>query len=129
MQDFRNLKVWERAHEFVVAVYKLTSGFPKCEQYGLTSQIQRTAVSIVANIAEGCGRGSDADFARFLQMSIGSAFEVDALLLVSRDLKYLDESQYAGIAPNLGELKRMLNALLQSVRRASDSGQQPIAKS
>jgi four helix bundle protein len=106
MQDFRNLKVWERAQQFAVEVYRITAGFPKCEQYGLTSQLQRAAVSIVANIAEGCGRGSDADFARFLQMAIGSAFEVDALLLVARDLKYLDE-----------------------VRRAVGSDQQLIAKS
>ena len=129
MQDFRNLKVWEGAQRFVVEVYKATSSFPKCEQYGLASQIQRAAVPIVANIAEGCGRGSDADFARFLQMAIGSAFEVDALLLVARDLTYLDEQSYTTIGPNLGGLKRMLNAFLQTVRQASQSGQQRIAKS
>jgi four helix bundle protein len=113
----------------VVEVYKVTSAFPKCEQYGLTSQIQRAAVSIVANIAEGCGRGSDADFARFLQMAIGSAFEVDALLLIARDLTYLDDRSYGAIAMSLSELKRMLNAILQAVRCASPSGQQLIAKS
>jgi four helix bundle protein len=129
MQDFRNLKVWERAQHFVVEVYKLTSGFPKSEQYGLTSQIQRAAVSIVANIAEGCGRGSDADFARFLQMAVGSAFEVDALLIVAHELNYLDDVSYHAVVPELAEVKRILNAFLQTVRRAGDYGQQLIAKS
>lgn len=71
MQDFRNLKVWESAHALTLAIYKTTQTFPKQEQYGLTSQIQRAAVSIPANIAEGCAKATDADFARYLQIAMG----------------------------------------------------------
>ena len=71
MKDFRQLKVWEKAHQLAVAVYKETKGFPKEELYGLTSQIQRSSMSIPTNIAEGCGRNTDADFARFLQIAMG----------------------------------------------------------
>jgi four helix bundle protein len=129
MQDFRNLKVWQKAQEVVVEIYKLTSRFPKDELYGLTSQARRAAVSIVANIAEGCGRGSDADFARFLQMAIGSSFELDALIVIAQDLKFITDVEYDSSAMNLSELKRMLNAFLQTVRRASSAGQQLTAKS
>jgi four helix bundle protein len=66
MQDFHNLKTWQRSHKLVLSIYKLTAKFPKEEVYALTSQIRRAAVSIPANIAEGCVKGSDADFARFL---------------------------------------------------------------
>jgi four helix bundle protein len=129
MQDFRNLKAWQKAQEVVVEIYKLTSRFPKDELYGLTSQARRAAVSIVANIAEGCGRGSDADFARFLQMAIGSSFELDALIVIAKDLKFITDVEYDSSAMNLSELKRMLNAFLQTVRRASSAGQQLTAKS
>ena len=119
MQDFRNLKVWMKAHQVVLDVDRVTAGFPGTEQYGLTSQLRRAAVSVTANIAEGCGRGTDADFARFLQIAAGSSFEIDALLLVARDLGFLPAGEYETLEPKLTELKRMLNAFLQTVRRGS----------
>ena len=70
MKDFRQLKVWEKAHQLALAVYKVTKGFPKEELYGLTSQIRRASMSIPTNIAEGCGRNTDAEFARFLQIHL-----------------------------------------------------------
>jgi four helix bundle protein len=70
MQDFKNLKVWQKSHELTLEIYKVTASFPKEELFGLTSQIRRASSSISANIAEGCGRQSDADFARFLQIAI-----------------------------------------------------------
>ena len=85
MKDFRDLTVWQRSHQFVLHVYQTTSGFPKAEQFGLTSPIRRAAVSVPSNIAEGCGRGSDADFARFLQMAFGSACETEYQVLLARD--------------------------------------------
>jgi four helix bundle protein len=88
MQDFRDLKVWQRAHALVLQIYKASSRFPDHERYGLISQLRRAAVSIPANIAEGTIRASDQDFARFLQIAIGSASEVDYLLLLARDLEY-----------------------------------------
>lgn len=77
MQNFRDLRVWQKAHSFVLSLYRVTKSFPREEIYGLTAQIRRAAVSIPSNIAEGCARGSDADFARFLQNSMGSASEVE----------------------------------------------------
>ena len=86
MQDFRNLSVWRLAHELTLAAYRETSRFPSSEQFGLTSQMRRSAASIATNIAEGCGRGSDADFGRFLQIALGSASELEYQLLLAADL-------------------------------------------
>jgi four helix bundle protein len=78
MKDFRTLAVWEKAHHFTLAIYRLSKTFPKEELFGLTSQIRRAAASIPTNIAEGCGRSTDPDFARFLQIAFGSACEVES---------------------------------------------------
>lgn len=86
MQNYKNLRVWEDAHALVLEIYNATRSFPNDERYGLTSQIRRAAVSIPSNIAEGTGRGSDADFARFVQFAVGSISEVDYQLLLARDL-------------------------------------------
>jgi len=90
MKDFRDLKVWHKAHELTLAVYKATGDFPKEELYGLTSQIRRCSVSIAANIAEGCGKCGGAEFNRYLLMASGSASELDYHLLLAHDLKYLN---------------------------------------
>lgn len=117
MQDFRKIKAWEKAHQVVLEVYRVTATYPNSEIYGLTSQTRRAAVSVTANIAEGCGRGSDADFARHLQIAIGSAFEVDSLLITARDLGFLLPTYYSPLDEKVQEMKRMLNAFLQTVRR------------
>ena len=97
-------------------VYKVTAHFPVDERYGLTSQLKRAAVSVSANIAEGCGRGSDADLARFLQMSMGSDSEVECLLVISRDLELLAEEEYTELDVQVCEVKRMLTAFIQKLR-------------
>jgi four helix bundle protein len=115
MQDFRNLNVWQSSHQLTLKIYSITRLFPKEEMYALTSQIRRASSSIGINIAEGCGRGSDADFGRFLQMSLGSASEVEYLLLLSHDLNYIKEE----IDPLMAEvqsIKRMLSSLLQKTK-------------
>ncbi|MEP7292950.1 MAG: four helix bundle protein, partial [Chloroflexota bacterium] len=89
MQDFKKLQVWMKAHVFTLALYRATSAFPKEEVYGLTSQMRRAAVSIPANIAEGCGRSSNAELARFLHISMGSASEVEYYLVLAHDLEFL----------------------------------------
>lgn len=115
MKNFRELKVWEKSHQLTLAVYKATSRFPKEELYGLTSQIRRSCSSIPANIAEGCGRGSDADFARFLQISMGSASELEYHLLLARDLNYLDNSSCEQLSNDVTETKRMLTSFIQKL--------------
>ena len=113
MRDFRELKVWQKAHELTLAVYKATACFPKVELYGLTAQMRRASVSISANISEGAGKNSRADFARFLQISLGSASEVEYELLLARDLGYLDRVGYEKLAEQTVEVKRMLTGFIQ----------------
>ena len=89
MKDFRQLKVWEKSHQLALAIYKSTKEFPKEEVYGLTSQIRHASMSIPTNIAEGCGRNTDKEFARFLQIAMGSASEAEYQLILARDLNFL----------------------------------------
>lgn len=120
MQDFRELRVWQRSHQLTIAIYRATASFPKEEMFGLTRQIRRAAASIGANIAEGCGRDSGADFARFLQIAAGSASEVDNHLLLAKDLGFLTNPQLEPLASELAQIRPMLTSLIQKVR-----GQQP----
>ena len=119
MQSFRQLRVWQKAHELTVEIYRVTARFPREETYALTSQIKRAAASIGANIAEGCGRGSDADFSRFLMMAMGSASELEYHLLLARDLKYLNDSDYGRLTELVIEIKRMLTSLIQKLKAES----------
>lgn len=117
MQDFKNLMVWQKAHACVLVVYQLTKRFPDDERFGLTSQLRRSVASIPANLAEGCGRGSDQDFARFVQIAMGSAAEVEYHLLLARDLKYISPEEGASAATAIEEVKRMLASLLKTIRK------------
>ena len=90
MRDFSKLFIWQKSHKLVMSIYDITNKFPKSEIYGLTSQIRRASSSIPINISEGCGRSSNKDFARFLQIAIGSACEVEYELLLAKDLKYIE---------------------------------------
>ena len=119
MRDFRKLKVWEKEHHLTLAVYNATTMFPRDELYGLTSQIRRSCASIPANIAEGCGRGGDGEFARFLQIAMGSASEIEYHLLLASDLKFLDGSNYERLATEVTEVKRMLTSLIQKLKAES----------
>ncbi len=119
MKDFRQLKVWEKSHQLALAVYKATKEFPKEELYGLTSQVRRASMSIPTNIAEGCGRNTDAEFARFLQIAMGSASETEYQLLLSYDLGFLNQEQYDKLNIDISEVKRMLASLLKTLRAES----------
>jgi four helix bundle protein len=94
MKDFRQLKVWEKAHLLTMAIYRITGVFPREETYGLVSQMRRAASSIPSNIAEGCGRDGDAELSRFCSLARGSASELEYQLLLARDLKLLEPKQY-----------------------------------
>lgn len=116
MKDFKELKVWAKAHELTIAIYGVTRIFRKDEIYGLTSQVRRSASSIAANIAEGCGRRSDGEFSRFLQIARGSASETEYQLLLARDLGFLSESEYKSMEGKIVEVQRMLTSLVQKVK-------------
>ena len=115
MKDFHELKVWQKAHQLTLAVYQTTAGFPREELYGLTSQLRRASSSVGANLAEGCGRNGDAEFARFCSIAMGSASELEYHLLLARDLKLLQPADYDQLAPRAIEVKRMLAGLLQKL--------------
>ncbi len=115
MKDFRDLKVWEKAHDLALACYSMTAAFPKREIFGIVAQIRRAGTSIAANIAEGCGRGGNAEFQRFLQMAMGSASELEYHILLSRDLHFLDEESHDRMQLQVVEVKRMLAGLIRKV--------------
>jgi four helix bundle protein len=116
MKDFKELKVWEKAHRLTLLIYEETRSFPKEELYGLTSQLRRTAASIPANIVEGCGRRSDGEFTRFLQIARGSASELEYHLLLARDLRLLNEANFRNLDEMIAEVQRMLTGLVQRVQ-------------
>lgn len=118
MRDFRQFDVWQKARDLVVDVYRETARFPAGEQYGLTSQLRRAAVSISANIAEGAGRGSDQDFARFLEMARGSVAETRSHLFLAQDLGYLKPDATERLAEKAVEISRMLNGLTETLRNS-----------
>ena len=119
MRDFRQLKVWEKAHKITLAIYHATATFPQEELFGLTSQLRRAAVSIPANIAEGCGRSGEPELAPFLRIALGSASELEYHIILSTDLCYLDKSASQQLFKQVTEVKRMLTSLIQKLTAES----------
>jgi four helix bundle protein len=117
MRDYKDLVVWQRSHRLTLQICKLTLRFPKIEMFALASQMRRSSSSIGMNLAEGCGRQSEGEFARFIQIAMGSASELEYQLLLARDLKYLSESEHSKSAAELTEIRKMLTALNQTVMR------------
>ncbi|MCK4312605.1 MAG: four helix bundle protein [Candidatus Cloacimonetes bacterium] len=116
MRDFRKLNVWKKAHELTLEIYQVTRKFPKEELYGITNQIRRAAFSVPNNIAEGCGRSSEKELQRFSIIAMGSASEVEYLLLLSFDLKYLLKAEYQKLDEKTIEVKKMLSRFIVSLR-------------
>ena len=117
MQDFRQLKVWEKAHILTLNVYQSTKNYPREELFGLTSQMRRACASIPANLAEGCAKNTDADFARHVQIAIGPASELEYHLLLSKDLGYLQALEHDQLRDAVVETRRMLISLAGTLRR------------
>lgn len=117
MQDFRRLKVWEKAHQLNLRIAEILDRFPKSEVFALTFQMRKSACSIPTNIAEGCGRGSDADFARFVQIAMGSACELEYQMIFARDRRYIAPEMHEELEPDVQEVKRMLASLLITLRK------------
>jgi four helix bundle protein len=130
MGDFKKLDVWQAAHSLACEVYRNTGTFPKTETYGLTAQLRRSAASIPANIAEGCGRNGDAEFSRFVRISLGSATELEYHLLLSRDIGLLDAPTHARLSAQAVRIQAMLNGLRSALNpHGSPSRSKPIANS
>ena len=119
MEDFRNLKVWQKAHRMVLDIYRVSALFPADERFGVVSQIRRAGVSVPSNLAEGCSRDGGRDFCRYLRISLGSANEVQYLLLLARDLRFLGDAEFARMEPKLEEVRRMQIGLLGRVGSSS----------
>ena len=116
MQNYKNLKVWEKCHHFTLKIYELTKTFPKEEIYSLTSQIRRSCSSMPANIAEGCGKFTGNDLGRYLNIALGSANESEYFLILSRDLNYLENNLFETLLDEINEIKAMLISLISKVR-------------
>ena len=119
MQRFTDLKVWQRGHSLVLAVYRMTVGFPQNERYGLTSQLRRAALSVPTNIAEGSKRLTGQEYCRFLNIAEASLAETEYLLMVSRDLGYITPIMATKSFAEISELSRMLHGLRKKVESAA----------
>jgi len=117
LKNYKELKVWQRSYNLCLEIYRITKGFPKEEKYGLTSQIRRAAVSVPSNIAEGYGRKTTQEYIRFLYVAYGSNCELETQLLLSGDLSYIDSAKLEMLLEGVGEVERMLKALIKSLER------------
>ena len=121
MEDFKDLRVWAKAHELTLNVYQKTRCFPKEEMYGLTSQMRRLAASVSANTTEGCGRRSDGEMRRFLQIARGSANELEYHLLLAKGLQLLRAADFADLEAKVLQVPRMLASFAAAVKSAAAS--------
>lgn len=117
MVNYKNYKVWQRSHDLVLKIYRATEQFPKSEQFGLVSQINRACISIPTNIAEGCGRETQKELVRFLYISSGSAHELDYLILVSKELGFIDSKKAEEFLIEIDEIKKMLASLIKTIKK------------
>ena len=108
MHNFKNLKIWQKSRTLVKEVYLLTRDFPSEEKFGLVSQILRSAYSIPSNIAEGSGRATDKEFARYLNIALGSAFELETQLILAFDINYISENKLQEVQTLLQEIQKMI---------------------
>jgi four helix bundle protein len=115
MRDFRKYLVWEQSHKLTLEIYSITKTFPSDEKYGLSSQIRRACSSIPTNIAEGCGKISEKDFARYLGISFGSASELEYLILLSKDLNFIDNEKYELLQHEIVSIKKQLYHLINKI--------------
>ncbi len=132
MRNYEDLEVWQKAHTLTITLYRITECFPRSEMFGLTSQIRRAAGSIGANLAEGCGRWGEAELARYVQIAMGSASELQNHLRLAKDLGFLSPPDYVATIKDLTSVRQMLTAFLQAirgVRTARKAPPAPLAKS
>lgn len=119
MHNFKELKVWQLSKLLVKEVYEITSSFPSEVKYGLISQIRRCVVSIPTNISEGAGRNTNKDFAHFLNISLGSTYELETLLILSFDVNFIHQDQLEILSLKISEIKKMTFGLIKTLRHES----------
>ena len=115
MQDFRNLKAWQKAHALTLAVYRMTVRFPNEERFGLTIQLRRTATSVATSLADGCGRTTETDFWKCLSQATAAGSQLEYLLLLARDFEFVAEADYTKLAADTVEVRKMLAGLMHSI--------------
>lgn len=117
MKNFKDLKIWQKGMDIAVSCFQLTDSFPSIERFGIVSQINRAGVSIPSNVAEGSSRTSEKDYGRFIEISLGSSFELETQLLIAQRLKFGDETKVADLITNVSEEQKMLAGFLKSLSR------------
>ena len=117
LKNYKELKVWQRSYQLCLEIYKITKRFPNEEKYGLTSQIRRAAVSVPSNISEGYGRKTTPEYIRFLYIAYGSNCEMETQILLSGDLGYIETDKLENLQERMGEVERMLKALIKSLEK------------
>ena len=117
MRDFKKYEVWNLSRQFCLNIYSETKNFPKDEIYGMTSQIRRASLSIPTNISEGAGRFGDKEFAHFINISLGSAHEVENLLIIANDLDYISKESFNSMDIEINTIKRKLYHLHQKLKQ------------
>ena len=115
-RDFRKYEVWKKSIEFASFVYKVTGGLPWFEKKGLCDQLQRAAVSISSNIAEGAARPSDNDFAHFLDIALGSAYEVETQMQIAKNIGYIDEERHSKLLEEVIDIEKQISRLIRHIR-------------
>jgi len=118
MRDFRKLNIWKEGMQLVKAVYLLTNDFPESEKFGLSNQMRRAAVSIPSNIAEGSSRNSEIEFKRFLEIAIGSSYELETQLLISFELNYIDNIVLNKLIDEMNSTQKQINSLISIIKKA-----------
>ena len=121
MRDFRKLTIWSQSIDLVMLIYKLTSKFPDSERYGLQSQMRRAIVSVPSNIAEGCSRTSQIDFKRFLEISLGSLFELESQLIIVEKLGFINEQELEEMIVKVSGLQKQTNNLISKIKIENQS--------
>jgi four helix bundle protein len=129
MRNYRDLQVWKKAHDLALELYRVSQRFPREEIYGITGQLRRAAVSIGANLAEGCGRRTSTELARFVRIALGSASELDYQLLLSRDLRFMAAEEFTSASAALTEVRKMLTSFLNSVEAQIETQSRAAATS
>jgi four helix bundle protein len=129
MRNYRDLQVWKKTHDLALELYRVSQRFPREEIYGITGQLRRAAVSIGANLAEGCGRRTSTELARFVRIALGSASELDYQLLLSRDLRFMAAEEFTSASAALTEVRKMLTSFLNSVEAQIETQSRAAATS